>query len=121
MYLIPTDQVPNQEFKVILDSQNCTIHIYQRVDLFLGEACMYMDVYVDSDLIRQGQKMIPKEPILTEPHGMAGNFYIVDTYASDDYQKLPDYEGLGERWKLYWLDDDELAELEEYRDEEAGL
>lgn len=115
MEKVPTDQYPNQQFEVILNDQNCTIIIYQRT------GHMYMTLYVDNTVIRQGQLMIPREPILTEPNDFDGNFYIVDTYTDAEYQTIPDYELLNDRYVLYYVTGDERQEIKDYIDEEAGV
>ena len=32
MQTIPLEQIPNQSFNIVLDEQNCIIHLYQRGD-----------------------------------------------------------------------------------------
>lgn len=51
MQVIPLQQIPNQEFNIVLNGQNCTIHLYQKGDY------MYLDLTCDGT-IGEGQEVI---------------------------------------------------------------
>lgn len=48
MKKIPLQAIPNQRFNVVLNDQNCTIHLYQKGNY------MYMDFTADGAEIRTG-------------------------------------------------------------------
>ena len=112
MEVIPLEATPNQEFSVTLDDQDCWIKLVQR-----GRR-MYLNLTKDDEVIRQGCLCLPCTKLLGDAADFSGNLYFVDTLAeSPEIQEAPQYEELGTRWLLYYLDDDEVTEAEEYYEE----
>lgn len=109
MVQIPLIAVPNQELNIILNGQSCTIAIYQRSEH------VYLDLYVGSELIRQGSLCIPTAPILSKPCNFSGQLYIVDFDSQPSNQANPNYTELGSRFKLYYVTEDEEAQIQNDR------
>ena len=97
---------PNQEFNAILNDQNCTIQVR-----FLGDNA-YFSLWVDDNPIVQNVIMLPKEKILLYQSNFSGNFFIVDSTSPADNQSKPNYKELETRFKLYYLTDEEMQEIE---------
>ena len=97
---------PNQEFNAVLNDQNCTIQIR-----FLDENA-YFSLWVDDELIVQNVIMLPKEKILLYKTSFLGNFFIIDSTSPADNQSKPNYKELSTRFKLYYLTDEEMTEIE---------
>lgn len=97
---------PNQEFNAVLDDQNVTIQVR-----FLFDNA-YFSLWVDDNLIVQNVIMLPKEKILLYKTSFKGNFYIIDSTSPADQQSKPNYQELSTRFKLFYLTDEEMAELE---------
>ncbi len=106
MLNIPLIDVPNQEFNVVLEDQNCTIQIR-----FLNENA-YFSLWVDDELIVQNVIILPKQKILLYKTSFNGNFFIYDSTSPEDHQSKLNYEELSTRFKLLYLSDEEIAELE---------
>lgn len=102
---IPLIAISNQQLNVTLNKQSCTINIYQR-----GER-LYLDLSVGTSKIRTGCLCIPYAPIVTGDVSFSGQLYIVDTYSQPDEQQTPDYSGLGDRYRLYYLTPDDVETL----------
>ena len=105
MEQIPLDQIPNQEFNVTLNDQDCTLHLYQ------SGRRMYLDLSADGETIRQGCICTCRAPILGTSTTFEGNLYFVDTLSTSDTQEPPQYSGLNDRWILIYLDADEFEEV----------
>lgn len=106
MVTIPLIANPNQEFQVVLDEQNCTIHLFKLGDYF------YLDLYIDDDTIVEGAIVQPKCGIVPSPTSFLGQLYILDTINPPDRQELPDVDELGDRFELIYLTADECEEYE---------
>lgn len=90
--------IPNQELNALLGDQECTIQVRQ-----IGER-LYLSLWVDDTAIAQNAIILPRVPVL--PGGAAGfegNFLMVDTQSKWEAQGIPDWEGLGERYMLYYV------------------
>lgn len=99
MVKIPLQAIPNQQFQVVLDDQNCTIHLYQRGDY------MYMDLSVDGEEIRRGCICLPKINIPAyENPNFSGLLFFVDMDGKDG---APYYEELNDRYVLFYDEGDE--------------
>ena len=48
MIQIPLEQIPNQEFEIILNNQDCTIHLFLRGDY------LYLDLMLDNESVFYG-------------------------------------------------------------------
>lgn len=106
MVTIPLVATPNQELQVVLDEQNCTIHLYQLGDYF------YLDLYIDDTTVREGVIVQPKCGIIPSPSIFAGQLYILDTLNPSDSQDLPNVDDLGDRFELVYLSADEVEDYE---------
>ena len=113
MLEIPLEATPNQELLVTLDNQDCTIAVYQRGDN------VYLDLSAGNTLVRQGAACLPRVSILGDAAGFSGRLYITDERSQPAEQQPPQWEGLGARWRLYWLTPDEAAALDEAKEAEA--
>lgn len=115
MLEIPVEAYPNQSFLVSLPAddgagQNCAIALYQR-----GER-VYLDLNVDGVTLRQGAVCLPRVGIVGAVTGFSGELFMVDSRTQPDAQRPPQWQGLGSRWKLYYLD---AGEVRDIRDEAA--
>lgn len=98
---------PNQEFNCVLNEQNCTIQLR-----FLDNQ-PYFSLWVDDDLIVQNVICLPRQKILIYDNvNFSGNFFMVDFTSPADEQSKANYEQLSSRFKLIYLTNDEMAELE---------
>lgn len=114
MQELPLESTPNQEFLVTLEDQDCTIALYQR-----GER-IYLDLSVDSAPVRQGAVCMPGMGIIQGAEsGFVGQLYIIDERSIPNRQRPPQWEGLGTRWRLYYLTVEEMDALEAARLEAA--
>lgn len=94
MQLIPTSALPNQEFTIVLDDQDCTIGLkwMQRrlyLTLFVG------DVRIASNLICENRVNILQRRLL----GFNGTLHFWDT----DGYRPPVWDGLNTRYLLYFV------------------
>lgn len=106
MNLVPLLAVPSQKLKTVLDSQIVELAIYQ---LRYG---MFMNVTVNSVLeigavICQNRNRIIRNSYLNKNVGFAGDFIFNDLQGNTD----PYYTGLGTRYQLLYLSDEDLATL----------
>lgn len=105
MIEIPLAASPNQSCMVTLDDQDCTIAVYQR------NRNTYLDLYVDDTAVRTGAVCLPATGIVGNVTCFTGELVIVDTGSQPDNQQMPQWSGLGTRWKLYYLSTSELESL----------
>ena len=99
MILIPLEQIPNQEFEIILNNQSCTIHLFLRGDY------LYLDLMLDNDPVFYGAICYDRTKILPVNSIFKGNFIFIDNLSSSN----PEYTKLNERYELYYLDEKEIA------------
>ena len=107
MIEIPLEPYQNQSLMVTLDDQDCTLALYQR------NSRLYLDLSVDSVPVRQGAVCLPQVGIVGDVRGFAGELYMADQRTQPDKQQPPQWEGLGTRWKLYYLSPEEVLTLRE--------
>ena len=120
MQIVPLIQYPNQELMCILGNQNCTIRVTER------SGYTFLDLRVDDTVIREGQLCDPWSWVLATPNDFKGNFMLIDTARTIAAQERAQYDGLGDRWVLYYFTEEEAAEVdrlwrlsaEEYTEEE---
>lgn len=99
MVVIPILAVANQTVDVVLNSQSCTINIYQK-----GEH-LFLDLLVGGAAVLLGQVCRDRCRIVRLAYlEFKGDLLFVDTQGFDD----PAYSGLGERWELVYLLPSEL-------------
>ena len=114
MQIVPLIQYPNQELMCILNNQNCTIRVTVR------SGYTFLDLRVDDMVICEGQLCDPWSLVLATPNDFKGNFMMIDTARGIATQERAQYDGLGVRWKLYYLTPDELAEIDKDLYNKAG-
>lgn len=106
MIKIPLSPLPNQEFMIVLGKHNCTINIYQRGSF------LYLDLFVNNQLIQQGALIVPKASLVTVGSALfSGQLRIIDKERKPLDQEPPNYLGLGSRYELYYLSDQEVSEI----------
>ena len=102
MLELSLEQIPNQEFEIILNGQDCKIHLYTR-----GEY-LYFDLYVADTPFFYGAICYDRTRVIPiSRDSFNGNFIFVDTLSRSN----PEYSRLNERYILYYLTDDELESL----------
>ena len=102
MLTIPLTQNPSQTLTTNLAGQICQINVYQK---FYG---VFVDLYVSNlpiiiGVIAQNQNRIVRYKYL----GFQGDLFFFDSQGTDD----PTFDGLGDRWILNYITQDELATL----------
>lgn len=96
---VPLSALPSQELSLVLGNQDVTVRVLTRGDY------LYLDVLNEDTPIILGQLIVSNANLL--PSGLTnfvGNFRMVDTNGNAD----PEYIGLGERWQLLYLSDEDL-------------
>lgn len=106
MVEIPLNNVPNQQFNVVLNEQDCTIHLYQR------NTRLYMDLFLDGVALRYGAVCLPHIDIVAHPYPFTGRLVFMDSLSEPAKQMAPQYAELGTRYKLFYLTDEEAAEID---------
>ncbi len=101
MIKIPLEQIPNQEFEIILNNQSCTIHLFLRGDY------LYLDLMLDNEPVFYGAICYDRTKILPVNSIFKGNFIFIDNLSSSN----PEYTKLNDRYKLYYLTNDEVSEF----------
>jgi hypothetical protein len=98
MLKIPLKAVPNQEFKVVLDNQNCSIHIYYR----FGN--MFLDLICNDTVIQTGAICRNRAAIIQVATNLfKGNLHFIDLLGEKD----PVYTGFSDRYSLLYVADGE--------------
>ncbi|MBD5417377.1 MAG: hypothetical protein HDR50_06905 [Desulfovibrio sp.] len=106
MLELPLEAMVNQEFLVTLGEQDCTIALYQR------GASMYLDLNAGGAIICRGAICQPGMGIVQRATmAFAGQLYLLDERSQPMEQQPPQWQGLGTRWKLYWLSPEEVKEI----------
>ena len=100
MQQINLQSAPSQHLQVVLDGQNCAISIYVK------NQCMFFDLSVNGTQIAyavQCSNLVSLVP--TAYLGFTGWLVFFDTQGTDN----PIYTGLGTRWILLFLDQEDLV------------
>lgn len=96
---VPLRAVPSQTLNVVLASQNCQINIFQTA---YG---VFMDLYVNDESIILGVICQNLNRIVRSLYlGFIGDFVFIDNQGDTD----PVFTGLGSRYTLAYLTQDEL-------------
>lgn len=120
LYEIPLVAAPNQEFYITLAEQDCRIAVYDR------GGRIYLDLEATGEhgtaIITEGAVCAPGAPIIwgRGRQEFIGNLYLIDSKSAADVQAHAEWQGLGERWKLYYATPDIIAEWTA-RDRAAAL
>ena len=100
MQTVPLQPVPSQSTKVVLGGQNCQILIHQK-----PQGC-FIDINADGVDIVVGIIVRDAVPLVCREYaGFSGNLLFIDSQGSSD----PSYDGMGSRFDLVYLTDDEYA------------
>lgn len=99
MLNVPTSPLANQVFTISLGGQACQIELLQK-----GSG-LYMNLYVNNNPIILGVICQNVNRIVRDIYlGFIGDFFFYDFQGKTD----PIYSGLGSRYKLYYIEADEL-------------
>ena len=102
MITIPLNTAPSQELQIILNDQECTISVYQK----LGS--VFLDLIVGETDIQRGALCNNRLPIITAvTNDFEGNLYFVDTLGMSD----PVADGVGDRYILLYATPEEVEEI----------
>lgn len=102
MQVVPLQPVPNQTLQVQLGGQACVLNVYQ---LAYG---LFMDVRVGNELVVPGVICENLNRIVRSLYlGFAGDFCFFDTQGGASPQD-PIYTGLGGRFQLVYLEENDL-------------
>lgn len=102
MQSIPLLAIPNQELNILLAGQECSIQVRQ-----IGER-LYFSLWIDDAAVALNNVILPCVPLLPGgAAGFSGNFMMVDTQAKWEGQGVAQYGGLGDRWRLVYVADEE--------------
>lgn len=106
MLEIPLIATVNQELLIVLGEQNCTLAVYQRND------AVFLDLAVGDQVVCRGAACVPGEGIVQVAQQVfSGQLYLVDEQNQGSEQAMPQWRGLGSRWRLYYLTANEVAEM----------
>ena len=95
---IPLIAIPAQRLAVILDNQECIIHVYTR-----GER-LYMDLEAEGVTVFSGSLCCNRVNCKFAGYlPFKGGLYFVDNLGEEP----PRYDGLGSRWSLLFVSEDE--------------
>lgn len=95
MIEIPLSNDPNVIFSIALDNQNCQIGLRQiGVALYLSLKCNEQTIV--ENIICNNSVLLP---ISESENDFKGKLVFHDTFGKED----PNFEGLGDRFKLYYL------------------
>jgi len=95
MQIVPLQSVPSQTFAITLGGQPCKIDVITRGD------GLYLNLYVNDVLILGGVAARDRVRLVRDAYlGFVGDLYFFDTQGVSD----PQYDGLGARWQLRYLE-----------------
>lgn len=102
MFLLQLQQIPSQEFNVVLENQNCFIKIYQK------DNKTFSSLSIDNKIIWQG--ILCHSFINLKPFNyldFKGVLVFVDLFGKED----PDYTQYNTRFQLLYMSEEEYANL----------
>jgi hypothetical protein len=99
MIAVPLSAVPNQTFSIALAKQNAQIDLRQNGDDLYFSLRLGSTPIVTSKICRNRQRLLLSSQYL----GFIGDFGFIDLQGDTD----PAYAGLGTRYFLLYLEDDE--------------
>lgn len=103
MQLIEIEAIPAQTFQVILDGQECTIKLFQR----LGR--LYLDLTVGTTVICQGAIcQYSTDIVQSKSHAFDGELRFYDTQG----YSAPTWDGIGTRYALLYFSEGEALPAE---------
>jgi len=99
MITIPLKAVASQTCTILLDGQYCQLAIYQKA------TGLYMDLSIDNELVLTCRACLDRVNIVSEEYfGFVGDLQFQDQKGLTE----PYYTGLGGRYQLKYLFQDEL-------------
>ncbi|CAI9399130.1 phage baseplate plug family protein [Lelliottia sp. T2.26D-8] len=91
----------SQSVSVILAGQQCVIRLIQR------ESAIYMDLTVNGNPIMQGVPCLYGNKMVRYSYlGFVGDLVFLDNIGQQD----PVWDGLGSRYRLYYIEESELVQ-----------
>lgn len=100
MRTIPIEPLKSQSISVELGGQRCLIRLIQR------ESFLYMDLTVNGNPIMQGVPCLYGNKMVRYSYlGFSGDLTFLDNVGQSD----PAWDGLGGRFKFYYLEESELV------------
>ena len=103
MITIPLNSVPSQELQIVLNDQECTISVYQKL------GCVFLDLVVGDTDVQFGALCNNHAPIITAvTNAFSGNLYFVDTLGTND----PVADEIGTRYILLYATPEEVEEID---------
>lgn len=101
MITISLEPVKEQTVNVSLNQQQCSIRLVQR------ESAIYMDLSVNDVPLIQGVPCLYANKMVRYSYlGFSGDLIFLDSQGTSD----PSYEGLGGRFKLFYMTEAELVQ-----------
>lgn len=98
--IVPLSPVPFQIVSTILNSQNCTINVYQK------STGLYMDLFLNNLPVMTCVACLNNVLVIYDEYiGFLGDFFFIDMQGSLD----PTFDGLGSRFFLVYAFPDELG------------
>lgn len=95
MQIVPLKAVPSQVVRVNLNSQACTIRVYQK------SFGLFLDLLVNDVLIIAGRLCLNGVRLVQDDYlGFLGDLAFLDTSGTDD----PEASGLGGRFVLSYIE-----------------
>lgn len=121
MQEVPLSVLPFQTLQILLNGQQCAISVYTKTGYELTDAVeletviqiIYFDLTVNGVEITNTQNCVNLARLLLnrEYLGVVGDFVFIDTQGNED----PQWEGLGIRWVLIYLEANDVAGIEAQR------
>ena len=100
MMTVGLQAVKSQTLLVTLGGQQCTIRLIQR------ESFLYMDLSVNNTPVFQGVPCLYGNKMVRYAYlGFRGDLVFIDSQGESD----PSYDGLGGRFILYYIEENELV------------
>ncbi|MCW6525278.1 hypothetical protein NFB71_02490 [Yersinia ruckeri] len=100
MMTVSIEPMKSQEFSVQLGGQRCDIRLIQRV------SAIYMDLNVDGNPIMQGVPCYFGNRMVRYSYlGFKGDLLFLDS----DGQNDPQWDGLGGRYQLFYLEEADIV------------
>lgn len=104
MQEVPLQAIPVQIVSAVIAGQNCQISLWQRT------RGLFVDINVNGEDVVNGIIARDAVPIICRDYvGFVGNLLFLDTQGRDD----PEYTGLGSRYRLCYLNEEQYAFIQE--------
>lgn len=121
MQEVPLSALESQTLQILLNGQQCALSVYTKTGYELTDAIeletviqiIYFDLTVNGVDITNTQNCVNLARLLLNRQylDVVGDFVFIDTQGSED----PQWQGLGTRWVLVYLDADDIATIETQR------